>query len=417
MKTKTFFLTLLALGICIGAMQAQTVVYGSLGIGNVNISVKKSTYGTSTDAKGNYTLRLYEKSRHVDLLYSCIGYYDTIINLSPTQLRHDSLQISFRMRKKDYQLQEVGVSVEMPPRLEDGRYFIMDFEMYNGTLCLLEASHNRKQFRLILTDENLYSLDTIPIPTGIKPENLQRDCMGNCQLIATDSVYQIDLSNKPHRFISALKSYYLRVMKGCLFATDQHIYVKESLMQGYLAYFYRIDRNTQSFQTLFTSDMTENIDKYQDEMTLYMKMWYSTPKPHGAPPGVWSRHIKNHWFRPSDAELALAKDTLVYFDHSLGFIIRYGLDVNKIDSCAISYPFMEGWKPLLYQDPAKNHFYTIIKDRLFEIDTKTGKVSARTKLNANLFNKILVYNGHLFVLRRMTDSSGKLRSYIERRAI
>ena len=77
MKTKTFFLTLLALGICIGAMQAQTVVYGSLGIENVNISVKKSTYGTSTDAKGNYTLRLYEKSRHVDLLYSCIGYYDT----------------------------------------------------------------------------------------------------------------------------------------------------------------------------------------------------------------------------------------------------------------------------------------------------------------------------------------------------
>lgn len=410
MKSKTISLTLLVLGLCIGTIQAQTVVYGNLGIENVNISVIKSTYGTSTDTKGNYTLRLHNKNQQVDLRYSCIGYHDTIVSLTQQQLKCDSIPISFKMKKKGYILQEVGVSAK-PFRLVEDRYFIMDFEMYDGTLCLLEASHNRKRFRLILADEYLDSLDTIPVPMGIKPQSLQRDCMGNCQLIAIDSVYEIDLSGQRHRFIPALRSYYFRVMSGCLFATEQHIYVKEKSMQGYLASFYRIDRTSKSVQPLFTSDMTENIDKYWDEMTSYMK------SPHGAPPGVWSRHIKKHWFRPCDAELALAKDTLVYFDHSLGTISRYGLDINKIDSCAISYPFMEGWKPLLYQDPVRDRFYTIIKDRLFEIDTKTGKVSAKTKLNVSLFNKILVYNGHVFVLRRLTDSSGKLRSYIERRAI
>ena len=146
-------------------------------------------------------------------------------------------------------------------------------------------------------------------------------------------------------------------------------------------------------------------------------MWASSPDSHGVPPGIWSRHIKKHWFRPSDAELALSSDTLVYFDHSLGFIVRYNLYINKIDSCAISYPFMEGWKPLLYQDLAKNHFYTIIKNRLYEIDLKTGRITYKTRLNPILFNRITIYNGHLFVLRRLTDSSGKLRSYIERRDI
>ena len=417
MKTRIIITTLFLLGLSPCTVQAQTVIYGNIGVENVNIAVRKSTYGTSTDTKGNYTLRLHNKSQQVDLRYSCIGYYDTIVSLTQQQLQHDSIQISFRLRKKGYHLQEVGITAAKPSRLEDERYFIMDFEMYDGTLCLLEASHNRKRFRIVLADEHLSGLDTIPIPSSIKPESLQRDCLGNCQLIATDSVYEIDLTGKPHHFIPALRSQYFRVMNGCLFATDQHIYVKEKSMQGYLASFYRIDRSSKSVQPLFKSDMTENIRKYQDEMAFYTTLWLSSPEPHGCPPGVWSRYIEKHWFRPSDTELALADDTLIYFDHSLGVIYRYNLSISKIDSCLINYPFMEGWKPLLYQDLAKNHFYTVIKDRLFEIDPKTGIVSAKTGLNTNIFNKIAIYNGYIFVLRRMTDSSGKLRSYIERRAI
>lgn len=411
MNIKNIIPTLFVLILSLGTIQAQTVIYGNIGVENANVSVKKSTYGTSTDTKGSYTIRLHNRNQQIDLHYSCIGYHDTIVRLTRQQLQHDSIQISFKMRKRGYNLQEVGVIATKPSRLEDERYFIMDFEMYDGTLCLLEASHNRKLFRIILTDEHLYGLDTILIPTDIKPEKLQRDCLGNCQLIAIDSVYEIDLLNKPHHFISALKSYYFRVMNGCLFATDQHIYVKEKSMQGYLTSFYRIDRSSKSIQPLFVSDMTENIGNYRDEMCFH------AAHPNPVPSGVWSRFIKTHWFRTSNAELALADDTLIYFDQSLGIIYRYNLSISKIDSCVINYPFMKGWKNLLFQDPARNHFYTIIQDHLFEIDPKTGLVSSKTGLKTELFNKIVIYNGCLFVLRRLTDSSGKLRSYVERRDI
>lgn len=404
---------LLALSTAFPAMAQKTKVYGNLGIENVNISVIHTPYGTTSDAKGRYELLLNKSNKPIDLHYSCIGYQDTIVSLTPRQLLRDSINISFRMQRRDYSLNEVGVTANRPTRLEGGTYFIMDFEMYDSVFCILEASHSRKQFRIIMADENLSGFDTIPIPSGISPERLQRDCLGNCQLIATDSVYQISLTDKPHSFIAAQRAYYFRTMQGCLFATDQHIYIKEESMQGYLVSFYRIDRFNKKPQMLFISNMSDHLQEYWNEMKFNAK----NPIGFGcdAPLGVYSRYIKKYWFRPSDAELALTADTLVYFDHNNGIIYQYDLNLNKIDSCAINYPFMEGWKFTFYQDHARNHFYTVINDHLHEIDLKTGMVSAKTQLIPSLFNKVVIYNGHLFVLRRLNDSSTQLRTYIEKR--
>ena len=66
--------------------QTQTTVYGNLGVENVNISIVNTPYGTSTDAKGRYELPLFDRSETVNLYYSCIGYQDTVVSLTPRQL-------------------------------------------------------------------------------------------------------------------------------------------------------------------------------------------------------------------------------------------------------------------------------------------------------------------------------------------
>ena len=419
MKHKLYF-SLLLLTACLmvslnATAQHKTKIHGNLGIENVNISVSNTAYGTTTDTKGHYELLLNRSDKPISLHYSCIGYHDTIVSLTPKQMQNESINISFRMRRRDYSLNDVDITATPHTRLDGGSYFIMDFEVFDSVFYILEASHNRKQFRIIMANEHLSGFDTIPIPTGITPESVQRDCMGNCQLIAADSVYQISLTDKRHIFIAVPKSYYFRVMNGCLFATEQHIYIKEKIMQGYLVSFYRIDRSSKQPQTLFTSDMTGHLLDYFAEMKFNAKNPITNVR--GAPLGIYSRYIKQYWYCPSNAELALANDILVYFDHDNGFINQYDLNLNKLDSCTISYPFMEKWKSIIYQDHANNHFYTIITDRLYEIDLKTGKVSAKNPLNANLFNKVVIYSGHLFVLRRLTDSSSRLKTYIERREI
>ena len=107
-KNSTLALLLLFVASSLFA-QTQTTIHGNLGVENVNISIVNTQYGTSTDAKGRYELPLYDRSEAVNLYYSCIGYQDTLVSLTPRQLQRDSINISFRMRKMSYDLQEMGV--------------------------------------------------------------------------------------------------------------------------------------------------------------------------------------------------------------------------------------------------------------------------------------------------------------------
>ena len=109
MKRYPLIVILLCLveGLC---AQTKTKVYGNLGVENVNISVLNTQYGTSTDAKGRYELPIYDRTKTINLYYSCIGYQDTIVSLTARQLERDSVNVSFRMRRQNYNLQEVGVT-------------------------------------------------------------------------------------------------------------------------------------------------------------------------------------------------------------------------------------------------------------------------------------------------------------------
>ena len=118
MKHKYYY-SILLLAACLmvslsATAQHKTVVYGNLGVSNVNINITNTRYGTSTDYKGRYTLTLHDCTKAVNLYYSCIGYQDTIVSFTPKQLQHDSINISFKMRPKSYALNEVTVSGNKP---------------------------------------------------------------------------------------------------------------------------------------------------------------------------------------------------------------------------------------------------------------------------------------------------------------
>ncbi len=58
-KSFTFTIALLFLAFSLSA-QTNTIVYGNLGVENVNISIANTQYGTSTDAKGRCELPFYD---------------------------------------------------------------------------------------------------------------------------------------------------------------------------------------------------------------------------------------------------------------------------------------------------------------------------------------------------------------------
>ena len=401
-------LILIALLCLLGNLQAQTTkVYGNLGVENVNISLFNTQQGTITDAKGGYSLMLSEKNKRINLYYSCIGYRDTVVGITPKQLEQDSINISFKLRKQEYTLNEVSILAERP-HYEGGRNIIMDFEVYDGIICMLQGNGNK--YRLLLADVDLKVFDTIPIPKHIRPAQLLKDCMGNCQLMASDSVYQIDLNDKTRPYLATERTRYNAVMGDCLFLTDKHLYLRKTAMGGFSAMFYRIDVATKQKQPLFVDDGSDEYQDFFDEMNFAAA---NMPK-HGPSLEDWERFVRIAWFRDSSAHLALAGKKLVYFDNDNGMIRQYDQNMKELKSCPIDYPQKSEWKPQILQDPAKNKFYTFIGYWINEIDINTGEITPKAKVDIDIYSKVALWNRHLYILRRQHTSAGRLRSYIER---
>lgn len=188
-STLTFLLLFLASTLF---AQTKTSVYGNLGVENVNISIVNTQYGTSTDAKGRYELPIYDRTEAVNLYYSCIGYNDTVVSLTPRQLQRDSLNISFKMRKMSYDLQEVGVTAYSDFYRSGANRNIADMAFLGGKIYLLE---NRPKA------SSMVVLDTEGTEQARKDfdqlfEKLHIDAFDDLILVGQDSCLQVYLDEK-----------------------------------------------------------------------------------------------------------------------------------------------------------------------------------------------------------------------------
>lgn len=167
---------------------AQTTkVYGNLGVENVNISIVNTPYGTSTDAKGRYELPLFDRSEAVNLYYSCIGYQDTLVSLTPKQLQRDSINVSFQMRKMSYDLQEVGVSAYSDFYQSSRGIVIADIAFADNMILVLENGKKNSILRLLdLDGNNLASTDFETLY-----DELYIDAFGDFLLLGQDTCLQV----------------------------------------------------------------------------------------------------------------------------------------------------------------------------------------------------------------------------------
>ena len=172
--------------------QTKTTIYGNLGVENVNISIVNTPYGTSTDTKGLYELPIYDRTKTVNLYYSCIGYQDTVVSLTPKQLQRDSINISFRMHKMSYYLQEVGVSASKDFYRSGSNRNIADIAFLDGKIYLLENKPKTS---------SMVVLDTEGIEQARKDfdqlfEKLHIDAFNDLILVGQDNCLQVYLDEK-----------------------------------------------------------------------------------------------------------------------------------------------------------------------------------------------------------------------------
>ena len=310
------------------------------------------------------------------------------------------------------------ITADKVKEYRDYKYVMIDFEIADDKFFILQReTKSIKNYRILVTNMVFEPLDTINLPQKLQPTNLEFDIAHNVQIVTQDTLYQIvKIENKHYYAFPIEKKHYREVLHNCLFMTDRFVYFCDTRAQGYLLCFYRIDPQEKKREIIFTNDDTQTLAEIPDEIKWHAahtarigEMWI------GPSPEQWDTFIRITWMRPEQAYLGHSHDTLYYFDHQNRKIKTYDEDLNLLHSCDIDYPEKENfWRHTIYQDRVWGDFYTIFGTTLNEIDVQTGKTIPKISANNTLSQKIIIYKGNFYSLKKRRDSSNSEVSFIER---
>ena len=393
-----------------------SVVKGNVGEKNVNISIINTNFGVSSDDNGDFIMALPRTDKQVGLLFTCIGYQDTLVSVTPNR---DTIEINFKMKETFYMLEAVGVSADKIIVKSDPKYVMFDFEIFDDKVFVLQRKGNSvKECRLLVQDLWLDPIDTISIPNHIKPEEIIVDCTESCQLIGADSVYQVVKMNSSYELMfPAEKERYNKVLKDIIFFTDKYIYFNELQMDGYYSKFFRIGKESKEKEMMFVCDDTKSYRNIKEEKQWHINYLEQLPQFFGAFPSAedWETFVKVAWFHTKDNHLDVIDSKLYYFDHFNGKILTYDEGMNLLNECEITYPTEEDfWQHKVYKDKAFGKFYTIFGSVVNEIDVTTGKTSSVANADQWMTEKIIIYKGSLYAVTKKRNALNVFESYIER---
>ena len=400
---------------CVMTLLAQeknySIVKGNVGEKNVNISIINTGFGVSSDDKGDFMMALPKTEKQVGLLFSCIGYEDTLVSVIPNR---DTIYLNFKMKETYYMLDAVGVSVDKIKRYSETNYVMFDFEIYDDKVFILQRKDNTlKECRILVQDLWLDPIDTINVPNHIEPEKIIVDCTESCQLIGKDSVYQVVKMNSSYELMfPAEKERYNKVLKDIIFFTDKYIYFNELQMDGYISNFFRIGKESKQKEMMF---VVNDMKTYRDIKV--EKQWHIDHPMLGGSPSAedWERFVQLTWYHTKDNHLDVIDDTLYYFDHFNGKIQQYDEGMNLLHECEIVYPTEEDfWRYKIYKDKAFGKFYTIFGTAVNEINTNTGKTKSVANADSWISEKIIIYKGNLYAVTKKKNALKEFESYIER---
>ena len=250
MKKLLLTITLIFCGMTSFAQRDYSVIKGNVAEKNVNIIIINTSFGVSSDDKGDFIMMLPKMENKVGLLFSCIGYEDTLVSVIPNR---DTININFKMKETAYMLDAVGVGADKIRHYSEPSYVICDFEIYDDKVFILQRKWNTlKECRILVQDLWLDPIDTINIPQHIESEKIITDCTESCQLIGKDSVYQIVRTDDSYKLMFPTeKERYNKVLNNIIFLTDKYIYFNELLMDGYISNFFRIKKESKEKEMLF----------------------------------------------------------------------------------------------------------------------------------------------------------------------
>lgn len=386
-------------------------------------SVNINNAGIS-DNEGNYLLKITDVKKN-KVSFSLIGYKNvtSIFNYSK-----DTIVMNTRLYKKIIDLAAVDVSANRFDTVFGNRKFsVADYEFLDDKLVLLTFEKNLVHAKVMLADASQKILSAIELPD--EAEKLYKDYLGYINVICTNHIYRINITNNIIRLSSLPVNDYKNLIMPCLDTIGKNIYFsdyrKEYPEFTYYAYNTEVD-NVSAFKTICDKESLKgyNMEYYflKPKERLYARKLadeYGIDKHRIA--ATMSGLTKSIFYTPLYAPLFIVQDTIFIFDHYNDAILKYDKNHRLFDSIPIDYNHPKNWrewkheiivdketgnKYALYQ---KNGFYS-----LKHIDSNSGKIIASFKLYSQNAEKIKIKNNYVYYVYSPFESLQEQFIYKER---
>lgn len=306
------------------------------------------------------------------------------------------------------------------------RISVADFEVRNdGKLILLTYPKRLKKGSDLLLTEGQNVLNSFHVP-GVA-EELVRDYRGNTHVICEENVYGIILNKDELQIAQIEKPYFLKYLMPIVDTNSSKMYFS-NFSANYPAFdYFAYDLLDSTYRQIVNIKDELMMEMYRSEykwMDVRTKLWAKNKELEtGIDAEIWvgaNYFTKSIYYKELYAPLFHRNDSLFVFDYYADKLLTFNKYGDKLDSVSIYHhyqPKSTGWKKSLIQDHITGQIYARFEkdgnSYLGLIDTKTGEIKERIKLEYKYVEKIAVNDNFVYYIYRPFESAQKKFLYKE----
>jgi hypothetical protein len=358
---------------------------------NVNIVVKGTNAGTTTNAKGYFRLNL--DNRKAILIFSHLSFQSDTLSLPNTTA---SKPVTIFLMPKMTHLQEATITSK---KIKKDLFWVSDYIFVEKNILVLGNDLYKNINKLILFRSLNDTISSICLPSSFKPRGLFIDCMGGYQLIGRDSVFQINIDSTGISFpFSVSIDKFNDAISDCMFEIKDYLVFKTKTSNEYLQKFYGINKKDNTLKVFITS----NENRKAKELNDYISWLIKNNAVGMSDLSARIRFEKTIMYPPSYLALSKVNDKIYFFNHVSGNIEVYSESLNLTNSIPISYINKKNWAHRIITDKYKNKVYTIFSKNteyeVAEIDLADGQLKNITRIPFSFPQNIQINDGCIYFL-------------------
>lgn len=383
----------------------------------------------SGDFKGNLSKNVI-CGFQIDIFYSHPMYETGSISKKIVAGRSDTMNIQFLLVSS--RVQNVGEVIAKPtgvPTVVYGseRLSVADFEIQkDGTFILLAYSKRlNKGNELLLFDGQKVSY-SFSVP-GVA-QQLIRDFRGNTHVVCEDNVFGVLKRKNKIELAQIEKEYFIKYLLPIIDSNKTKLYFS-NFNKDYPAFDYFAFDQDDSVYTKITSVKDDlMMELYRSEykwVDVRTKIWAKYKEIEtGIDAEIWvgaNYFTQSIYYKELYAPLFQRNDSIFVFDYykdRLGIYNQFGDSLTTVPIYHHYQSKSTGWKSNLIQDQVTGEIYALFEKDGYSylglVNTQTGNIDGRIKLEYKYVDKIAVNDGFVYYIYRPYESIQKKYLYNEK---